>query len=143
MFVCQADYALNTLASAVGYTQEVHEKNLGTYNGAKEQYFGLVEGAVKYTKQVLDPNPYIKKVESTAKWAGATAASYVDPDKIVDTGAEYAMWASSFGPGEGFAAARIRALACNAHLLCTFGPSKLTTTSVCLQFLLCWSLASL
>jgi hypothetical protein len=93
-----ADYALNTLASAVGYTQEVHEKNLGTYNGAKEQYFGVVEGAVKYTKQVLDPNPYIKKVESTAKWAGATAAYYVDPDKIVDTGAEYAVWASSFGP---------------------------------------------
>lgn len=96
----QVDASLNTLAGALNYSRDLHDKNMITFNGAKEQYFGLVESAVAQAKALLDPSPYVQRVEGTVKWASDKVAFYVDPDKIVDTGVEYAGKVAAFGPGE-------------------------------------------
>lgn len=87
------DKSLQTLTGALDYSRDLHSKNMNTFNGAKEQYYGYVEYGVNTVKSMLDPTPYVE-------WASSTVKTYADPDKIVDTGVEYAGKVAAFGPGE-------------------------------------------
>jgi hypothetical protein len=87
----QVDSTLTTVFGAVDYARGVHESNMKTYNSAKDQYFSVVESTVNHVKQLLDPTPYVQ-------WAGQQVEYYADPDKIVDTGVQYAEKVASFGP---------------------------------------------
>eukprot|EP00882_Tetradesmus_deserticola_P002821 GHRQ01002999.1.p1 GENE.GHRQ01002999.1~~GHRQ01002999.1.p1 ORF type:complete len:252 (+),score=82.87 GHRQ01002999.1:143-898(+) len=87
----QVDKSLQTLSGALDYSKDLHEKNMTTFNGAKDQYFGFVEATVDRIKALLDPSPYIQ-------WASGRVGYYVDPDKLVDTSVEYAGKVASFGP---------------------------------------------
>lgn len=88
----QVDSTLTTVFGAVDYAKGVHETNMNTFNSAKEQYYSVVESTVNHVKQLLDPTPYVQ-------WASHQVEYYADPDKIVDTGAQYAEKVASFGPG--------------------------------------------
>ncbi|KAF6260823.1 hypothetical protein COO60DRAFT_1700162 [Scenedesmus sp. NREL 46B-D3] len=88
---CQVDKSLQTLSSALDYSKDLHEKNMNTFNGAKDQYYGFVDGTVDRIKALLDPSPYVQ-------WASGKVEYYVDPDKLVDTTVEYAGMVASFGP---------------------------------------------
>eukprot|EP00879_Flechtneria_rotunda_P012163 GHRR01012703.1.p1 GENE.GHRR01012703.1~~GHRR01012703.1.p1 ORF type:complete len:188 (+),score=41.98 GHRR01012703.1:340-903(+) len=80
----QVDYGLNTLDSAVSYGRKLHGKGLDTFNSAKDQYFSFVA-------DLLD-------LDKWTKWTSANVEHYVNPDLIVDTGAEYYSKVASFGP---------------------------------------------
>eukprot|EP00878_Enallax_costatus_P013364 GHUV01013971.1.p2 GENE.GHUV01013971.1~~GHUV01013971.1.p2 ORF type:complete len:195 (+),score=42.38 GHUV01013971.1:88-585(+) len=88
----QVDSSVATLSGAFDYAHGVHEKNMNTFNSAKNQYYSLVETTVNHVKQLLDPTPYVQ-------WASHQVEYYADPDKIVDTGVQYAEKVASFGPG--------------------------------------------
>lgn len=93
-FLCtQVDKSLQTLSGALLYSRDLHEKNMTTFTGAKDQYYGFVEATVNRIKALLDPTPYVQ-------WASGQVEYYVDPDKLVDTSVEYAGKVASFGPGE-------------------------------------------
>ncbi|WIA42568.1 hypothetical protein OEZ86_008547 [Tetradesmus obliquus] len=87
----QVDKSLQTLSGALLYSRDLHEKNMTTFTGAKDQYYGFVEATVNRIKALLDPTPYVQ-------WASGQVEYYVDPDKLVDTSVEYAGKVASFGP---------------------------------------------
>lgn len=87
----QVDSTLSTVFGAADYARGVHEKNMNTFTSAKDQYYSLVESTVDRVKQLLDPTPYLQ-------WASHQVEYYADPDKIVDTGVQYAGKVASFGP---------------------------------------------
>lgn len=78
--------------SLFSYGLDLHSKNLSTFNGAKQEAYGYVEGSVNQVKAYLDPTPYIQLI-------GDKAATYVNPDKILDTSFEVAGKVATFGPG--------------------------------------------
>jgi hypothetical protein len=63
---------------SLGLIEGIHSKNIATFNGAKDQAYHYVEGTVNQAKALLDPTPYIH-------WTSDKVATYVNPDKIVDT----------------------------------------------------------
>ncbi|KAF8056218.1 Trappc3 [Scenedesmus sp. PABB004] len=87
----QVDAGLASLAGLLAYSRELHDKNMSTYQGAKEQYYGLVAGSVDKLKAALDPAPYVQ-------WASGKVEYWADPDKIVDSGVAAAGKVAAFGP---------------------------------------------
>lgn len=63
---------------SLGMIEGIHNKNIATFNGAKDSAYHYVEGTVNQAKALLDPTPYIH-------WTSDKVATYVNPDKIVDT----------------------------------------------------------
>lgn len=63
---------------SLGLIEGIHNKNIATFNGAKDSAYHYVEGTVNQAKALLDPTPYIH-------WTSDKVATYVNPDKIVDT----------------------------------------------------------
>jgi len=87
----QVDQSLGLVNNVLGYGRDLHSKNLATFNGAKEQAYSYVESSVQGVKALLDPTPYVTLVSDKV-------ATYVDPDKIVDTSFEVAGKVATFGP---------------------------------------------
>lgn len=87
----QLDASVQLVSSALSYAGDLHTKNLATFNGAKEQCFGLVESTVASAKALVDPSPYVQ-------WAAGQVGYWVDPDRLLNTSFEVAGKVASFGP---------------------------------------------
>lgn len=83
---------MGLLTGALSYGRDLHSKNLATFNGAKDQCYSYVESTVEQAKALVDPTPYVQ-------WASDKVATYVNPDKILDTSFEVAGKFAAFGPG--------------------------------------------
>lgn len=118
--------ALDQVDKVVSYGTELHNKNLATFNSAKDQCYTAVETTIK---AVLDPTPYVQ-------WATDKVGQYADVDKLVDTSFEVAGKVATFGPGA-WLCGRQPVSVTPARLPCAFWLTK-TNVSFCLQFPRSW-----